>query len=85
MNELQKRLLNIAKAFKGVCEKYDLKYCMISGTLLGAVRHRGFIPWDDDIDFIMPRNDYDKLLEIYKKDSKIFDVALESNTGGGGG
>lgn len=72
MNKLQAKLLDIAKAFKAVCLKHNLSYQMYGGTLLGAVRHKGFIPWDDDIDFIMPRSDYDKLLELFKADSSLF-------------
>lgn len=68
MNELQYRTLQVAKEFKRVCEKYDLRYYMSCGTLLGAVRHKGFIPWDDDMDFYMPRRDYLKLLELDSKD-----------------
>lgn len=53
-------------SFAEVCDKYNLKYCVMGGTLLGAIRHNGFIPWDDDFDVLMPRKDYDAFMEICK-------------------
>ena len=56
--------LEMVKRFVEVCEEHHLRYWMMGGTLLGAVRHQGFIPWDNDIDLAMPRADYNRLLEI---------------------
>lgn len=56
--------LDLLEKFKSICKKYDLSYCASSGTLLGAARHKGFIPWDDDIDVFLPWEDYKKLLEL---------------------
>lgn len=63
---LQKKELDMVKEFLRICEKHDLKYFMAGGTFLGAIRHKGFIPWDDDVDLGMFRQDYDKFLEIAK-------------------
>ena len=61
MNKMQEKLTETFSEFHNFCVSNNLKYYMIGGTLLGAVRHKGFIPWDDDIDVAMPREDYEKL------------------------
>lgn len=74
MNDLQKALLEIFEAFVAVCEKHHLRYYLIGGTCLGAVRHKGFIPWDDDIDVGLPREDYEKFIQLQDefKDTPYF-------------
>ena len=64
MTELQNRLLIMLKWFHEFCVEHNLRYFALGGTLLGAIRHKGFIPWDDDIDVGMPRADYNKLMEL---------------------
>ena len=64
MNELQQKQLDLLKEFIKVCDKHNLKWFLIGGSTLGAIRHKGFIPWDDDIDLGMPREDYDKFMEL---------------------
>ena len=56
--------LKMVKIFINICSKYNLKYVAAGGTLLGAIRHKGYIPWDDDIDLMMPRDDYEAFLNI---------------------
>lgn len=65
--ELQKSEFEILIKFKEVCEKYELSYFLTAGSLLGSIRHEGFIPWDDDIDIAMPRKDYNKLIKLPKE------------------
>ena len=60
--------LDLLEKFKSICKKYDLGYSASAGTLLGAVRHQGFIPWDDDIDLSMMWSDYKKFMEVAPKE-----------------
>ena len=69
VEEMQKIALDILIFIDAFCREHDLKYFIVDGTLLGAVRHHGFIPWDDDIDIWMPREDYDKITELLGPDS----------------
>ena len=69
--EIKQTELEILLEFDRVCRENGLKYSMCAGTLLGAVRHQGFIPWDDDIDLCMPRPDYRKLIAL-NKEKKLF-------------
>ena len=64
IKRLQGVLLELLLVIDKVCSENGLSYCLFYGTLLGALRHRGFIPWDDDADIIMPRGDYEKLLHL---------------------
>ena len=68
VDEIHSELLKIAIVFHSICEKYSIKYYMLGGTMLGAVRHKGFIPWDDDMDFGIMRKDIDGLVEECKKE-----------------
>ena len=67
INEIHKLQLQLIKYFDSFCKENNLKYFLAGGTLLGAARHEGFIPWDDDIDIAMPRPDYEKLLDMSKQ------------------
>lgn len=74
--------IDILKKFDEFCTEHDLKYCLTGGSLLGAVRHGGFIPWDDDVDISMFRPDYDRLIELSAKmpsDCKLFSRELNPN------
>ena len=62
---VQKANLNLLKCFDAICKEYNIQYWLDFGTLLGAIRHKGFIPWDDDIDIGMMRSDYERFIELF--------------------
>lgn len=66
MTEKQKHLLKLLAEVDAVCRKHNLRYVMAGGSLIGVVRNEGFIPWDDDIDLYMPRDDWDKFKKLAK-------------------
>jgi lipopolysaccharide cholinephosphotransferase len=67
MNDLQKKLLEMFTYLTKTLEDNGLRYYAVAGTMLGAVRHEGFIPWDDDIDIAMPRADYEKAIKLFSE------------------
>lgn len=73
-------ILDIYKAFAEVCDRNGLRYYATGGTALGAMRHGGFIPWDDDFDLVMPRPDYIKFFEICHKELPNFCKAVDFRT-----
>lgn len=81
LRPLRDEILNIFGIFVGVCEKYGFRYFAGSGTALGAIRHGGFIPWDDDFDVMMPRNDYVKFVDVVSKELPSY---LKFSRGGDG-
>ena len=77
IEQIQAVSLEILKIIADICEQQKLRYFLIYGTLIGAVRHKGYIPWDDDVDIMMPRPDYDKLLEyLYKNIDKYSNLEV---------
>lgn len=75
LKEKQTLLIQILKQFHDICEQNGLVYNIFGGTMLGAVRHKGIIPWDDDIDITMPRSDYNRFIMLIKEEySQILNI-----------
>ena len=81
--KIKATLIEILRSLISVIERNNLKYCVCCGTTLGAIRHKGFIPWDDDIDIYMPRADYNRLLSLRGKSlPKGYDLlSMQQNKG----
>ena len=77
LRDIQLANLALLKELAYVCEKNNFKYILDAGTLLGAVRHRRFIPWDDDIDILMFREDYEKIVSAFKNTTRNSDIYAE--------
>lgn len=77
LSDIKKISFQGLRAFDSFCKKYNLKYSLAGGTMLGAVRHKGFIPWDDDIDLYMERIEYDKLISLIKNGKVLEDSDFE--------
>ena len=81
VDELKNYELNILKFIDYVCKKYDIKYFVNYGTLLGSVRHKGFIPWDDDIDISMYREDYERFQKaVIEEDNERYGILSKDNS-----
>lgn len=81
MKEIQSVSLEILKKIADICDQEGLKYSLAWGTLIGAVRHKGYIPWDDDVDIQMPRPDYERLKEFFNKNADaLYPLRLFDNS-----
>ena len=68
LRRMQRKMLEILDAFDAICRKHSINYWLACGTLLGARRHGGFIPWDDDLDVTILLSDYKKLVSVLKEE-----------------
>lgn len=80
LQEIKRIEFELLEFFDSFCKDNNIKYFLSNGTLLGAVKYKGFIPWDDDVDVLVPREDYDKLLSLFEDSEKYCLYAFERNS-----
>lgn len=81
-DELKTIQLDLLQKTTDFCEKNGIRYFLCGGTLIGAIRHKGYIPWDDDIDIAMPRPDYDRFIKTFNQPENYYQVASLDTTPG---
>ncbi len=79
LDQIRQIELNLLRHLSKVCKQKNITFWLSNGTLLGAVKYGGFIPWDDDVDVLMPREDYDKLIRIFKDTDDVILLSPERN------
>lgn len=83
LHRLQLTELEILQVIDDFCKKHNIRYSLYAGTLLGAVRHQGFIPWDDDLDICMERADYDRFVRLWEEEKPVGYVLMNKETAPG--
>ena len=81
IEQIQKRLFDMLVSFDSFCKDNGIPYFLAGGTLLGAIRHKGFIPWDDDIDIFIPRDEYERFISFDSIDEKYKIVSYKNDHG----
>lgn len=79
LQEIKKIEFDILKMFNAFCKKHSIRLFLSNGTLLGAVKYKGFIPWDDDVDVFVPRSDYDRLIQLFQDEERYKLFSIERN------
>lgn len=79
ITELRKIQIDILDNVVGFCDNHGIRYSLSSGTLLGAIRHKGYIPWDDDVDLYMHRNDYNRFIKEYDDPNKRYELKCQGS------